>query len=209
MPYASPITMAFYDRFQFRPKSIHRVSKLSNFHTYLCHITTCYHVDEGNMASKTHGILTILFGLILLIFPWFGLWTLTAIFGLILILIGIGLLAFGAFMYQSSKAAAVAFLILGILGLISGVGLFGNVGAFAALAGLALYMSGFILIIAGLVLVLKPRTKLSREVGLLGIIMGIVYIILGSFAVDPRGLSILMGIWLIIAGATSLLSAGQ
>ena len=161
------------------------------------------------MASKTHGVLTILFGLILLIFPWFGLWTLTAIFGLILILIGIGLLAFGAFTYQSSKGAAVAFLILGILGLIAGIGLFGNVGAFAAMAGFALYLSGFILIIAGLVLVFKPRTKLSREVGLLGIIMGIVYIILGSFAVDPRGLSILMGIWLIIAGVTSLLSTGK
>jgi len=157
------------------------------------------------LASKTHGILTILFGLILLIFPWFGLWTLTAILGFILILFGIGLLVFGAFTYQASKGAAVAFLILGLLGLIAGVGLFGNVAAFAALAGLALYLSGFILIIAGLVHVLKPRTRISREVGLLGIIMGIVYIILGSLAVDPRGLSILMGIWLIIAGITSLM----
>ena len=157
------------------------------------------------MALKTHGVLAILFGLILLIFPWFGLWTLTAIFGFILMLIGVGLLVFGAYTYQASKGAAVAFLILGILGLIAGAGMFGNVSAFAALAGLALYLSGFILIFAGLVHVLKPRTRLSRGVGLLGIIMGIVYIIMGSLAVDPRGLSILMGIWLIIAGITSLM----
>jgi membrane protein HdeD len=157
------------------------------------------------MALKTHGVLAILFGLVLLIFPWFGLWTLTAIFGFILILFGIGLLVFGAFTYQASKGAAVAFMILGILGLIVGVGMFGNVSAFAALAGLALYLSGFILIIAGLIHVFKPRTRFSREVGLLGIIMGIVYIILGSMAVDPRGLSILMGVWLIIGGITSLM----
>ena len=157
------------------------------------------------MAAKTYGVLTILFGLILLIFPWFGLWTLTAILGFILILIGIGLLVFGAYTYQASKAASAAFLVLGLLGLIAGVGLFGNVEAFAALAGLGLYLSGFILIIAGLIHVLKPRTRLSREVGLLAIIMGIVYIILGSIAVDPRDLSILMGIWLIVAGITSLL----
>ena len=35
--------------------------------------------------------------------------------------------------------------------------------------------------------------------------MGVVYLILGSFAVDPCGLSILMGIWLIIAGVIALL----
>jgi uncharacterized membrane protein HdeD (DUF308 family) len=157
------------------------------------------------MASKTRGVLTILFGLILLIFPWLGLWTLAAILGFILMLMGIGLLVFGAFTYQASKGAGVAFLVLGLLGLIAGGGLFGNVGAFAALAGFALYLSGFILIIAGLIHVLKPRTRLSREVGLLGIIIGVVYVILGSLAVDPRDLSILMGIWLIIAGITSLM----
>jgi uncharacterized membrane protein HdeD (DUF308 family) len=152
-----------------------------------------------------HGVLTIIFGLILLVFPWFGLWTLAAILGFILILIGIGLLLLGVFTYHASKGFAIAFLVLGFLGLVTGIGMFGNVGAFAALASLGLYISGFILIIAGLIHVLKPRTRLSREVGLIGIIMGIVYIILGSFAVDPRALSILMGIWLIIAGITSLL----
>ena len=78
-------------------------------------------------------------------------------------------------------------------------------GAFAALAGLGLYVSGFILIIAGLVHFFKPRTRFSREVGVVGILLGIMYMILGSYAVDPRGLSILMGVWLILAGITSLL----
>ena len=156
-------------------------------------------------SSSMHGVLTIIFGLILLVFPWFGLWTLAAILGFILILIGIGLLLLGVFTYHASKGFAIAFLVLGFLGLVTGIGMFGNVGAFAALASLGLYISGFILIIVGLIHVLKPLTRLSREVGLIGIIMGIVYIILGSFAVDPRALSILMGIWLIIAGITSLL----
>jgi len=157
------------------------------------------------MAIRTHGVLSIIIGLILLIFPWFGLWTLAAILGFILILLGLGLLVFGAFTYRASKGVGVAFLLLGILGLIAGVGMFGNVGALAALAGVALYLSGFILIIAGLVHFFKPRTPFSREVGVVGILLGIVYIILGSYVTDPRGLSVLMGIWLIIAGATSLI----
>jgi len=157
------------------------------------------------MAVRTSGVLSIIFGLVLLIFPWFGLWTLAAVLGFILILLGLGLLVLGAFTYRASKGVGVAFLLLGILALIIGAGIFGNVGALAALAGVALYLSGFILIIAGLVHFFKPRTHFSREVGVVGILLGIVYIILGSYVTDPRGLSVLMGIWLIIAGVTSLI----
>ena len=156
------------------------------------------------MALKIQGVLAILVGLILMIFPWFVLWTFTAILGFIMIFIGIGLLVFAVFTYHASKAAGVALLVLGLLGLITGMGLFGNVGAFAMLTGLGLYLSGFILIIAGLIHVLKPLTKFSRKVGAIGIIMGVAYIILGWFAVEC-GLSILMGVWLIIAGLTFLL----
>jgi len=151
------------------------------------------------------GVPAIIFGLILLIFPWFGLWTLAAILGFILILIGLGLLLLGAFTYHASKGAGVVFLIIGFLGLITGAGLFGNVGALSAIAGVALYVSGFILIIAGLAHFFKPRTRFSKEVGLVGILLGIIYLIVGSYAADPRGLSVLMGIWLLLAGITSLL----
>jgi uncharacterized membrane protein HdeD (DUF308 family) len=99
--------------------------------------------------------------------------------------------------------AGVAFLILGILGLVTGGVMFGNVEAFAALAGVVLYLGGLILIIAGLVHFFKPKTRLSREVGIVGILLGIMYILLGSYATDPRGLSVLMGVWLILAGITS------
>jgi len=122
--------------------------------------------------SRVSGILTIIFGLILLVFPWFGLWTLSAILGFILVLIGVGLLIFGAFTYGSSKGAAVAFLILGVLGLSAGVGMFGNVGAFAALAGFALYLSAGILIVSGLVHVFRPITRFSRGIGVVGIVLG-------------------------------------
>jgi uncharacterized membrane protein HdeD (DUF308 family) len=151
-----------------------------------------------------NGVVAIIFGLVLLVFPWFGLWTLAVILGLILISVGVGLLVLGAFTYRASKVAGLAFLILGIIGLVVGVGMFGNFGALATLTSVALYVSGFILLASGLVHFFKPRTRFSREVGVAGILLGVIYIILGSYAADPRGLSILMGIWLILAGITSL-----
>ena len=155
------------------------------------------------VTSRLNGVLTILAGFVLLVFPWFGLWTLSAILGFILIVAGVGMVILGALTYGSSKVAAVGFLLLGLLGLIAGVGIFGNVGVFAALAGLALYVSGAILIGAGLVYFVKPRTRFSRVVGVVGILLGVIYIILGSAATDPRDLSVLMGAWLIIVGIAS------
>jgi len=144
------------------------------------------------VSNNLRGVLAITFGLILLVFPWFGLWTLAVILGIILIFVGLGLLVLGAFTYRASKPAGAVFLVLGILGLVAGIALFGNVGAFAAIAGLGLYLGGFILIVSGLVHVIWPRTRLSRPVGFVGILLGIVYLILGSYAMDPRGLSVIM-----------------
>ena len=60
------------------------------------------------MASNSlRSVLTIIFGLILLVFPWFGLWTVAAILGFILILVGLGLLVLGLFTYRASKAAGM------------------------------------------------------------------------------------------------------
>ena len=160
------------------------------------------------MSSKSpvSGGLMILFGIVLLAFPWFGLWTMTSIMGFALILAGLGLLVFGITTMGASKATGIVFSILGILALVIGVGLFGNIGAFAWLASFVLYLAGFILIIAGIVqLFQKPPVKYGKTMGIIGVIVGIIYLILGSVAIDPTVLSILMGIWLIIMGIGKLL----
>jgi uncharacterized membrane protein HdeD (DUF308 family) len=162
---------------------------------------------DMKMASKSvTGGLMILFGIVLLAFPWFGLWTITSIMGFALMLAGLGLLLFGIASMKGSKTTGAAFAILGIIALIIGVGLFGNIGAFAWLASFVLYLAGFILIIAGIVqLFQKPPVKYGKTMGIVGVVVGIIYLILGSMAIDPSVLSILMGIWLIIMGIGKLL----
>ncbi|WP_455369502.1 DUF308 domain-containing protein [[Eubacterium] cellulosolvens] len=159
----------------------------------------------GSKSPVTGGLM-ILFGIVLLAFPWFGLWTITSIMGFALILAGLGLLVFGISSMGESKATGIGLSILGILALIIGVGLFGNIGAFAWLTSFILYLTGFILIIAGIVqLFHKPPVKYGKTIGVIGIIVGVIYLILGSVAIDPAALSILMGIWLIIMGIGRLL----
>ena len=43
-------------------------------------------------------------------------------------------------------------------------------------------------------------TRKYAWAGVLGIVLGIIYIILGAFAFNPVNLGILIGLWLIITG---------
>jgi uncharacterized membrane protein HdeD (DUF308 family) len=52
---------------------------------------------------------------------------------------------------------------------------------------------------------LFPKGKYAKTAGALGIILGVVYIILGMFALNPMTLAVLIGIWLIMTGVTRLL----
>jgi len=49
------------------------------------------------------------------------------------------------------------------------------------------------------------KGKYAKAAGALGIILGLVYIILGMFALNPMTFAVLIGIWLILTGVTRLL----
>lgn len=52
---------------------------------------------------------------------------------------------------------------------------------------------------------LFSKGKYAKAAGALGIILGVVYIIFGMFALNPMTLAVLIGIWLILTGVTRLL----
>ncbi|MGC9516700.1 MAG: DUF308 domain-containing protein [Methanomicrobiales archaeon] len=91
-------------------------------------------------------------------------------------------------------------IIVGILALIIGVDLLLNIFLFSFLAGFLLYLAGLFLIIAGIISLLAKDRKNAVWSGVIGIILGILYIILGTYAFDPLYLGILIGIWLVING---------
>ena len=158
----------------------------------------------ADVAKAVSGVLAIVLGIVVIAFPFFGLFTAAVLAGFGVLLIGIALLVFGVAEMSSSKAAGIGFSILGIFVLIAGLGLFGNIVAFTVLASFWLYLSGFILVVSG-ILHLFSASKYAKIAGVLGIIIGIVYIILGTFALNPVALAVLIGIWLIVTGVTRLL----
>jgi membrane protein HdeD len=155
------------------------------------------------------GILAILLGLIVMAFPLISVFLASSIVGIGLIFIGIWLLAQSFEIWNSSKGISIAALILGILGIIVGIGLFGKIVAFSILVGLIIYIGGLFLIISGVISLVSGQGNAGRWGGILGIILGILYIIVGLYALNPFYLAFLIGLWLILTGIFMILSPGE
>jgi membrane protein HdeD len=152
---------------------------------------------EGNVLL---GILAIILGLLVMIFPLFSVFTVSLIAGIGVLFLGIWLLIQSFGVWESNKGISIAYLILGVLAIIVGIGLFGNVLAFSFLVSLALYIAGFFLILSGILSLFSKEGTMGKGSGVLGIILGIMYLILSAYAWNPYYLALLIGIWLIIDG---------
>jgi uncharacterized membrane protein HdeD (DUF308 family) len=147
------------------------------------------------------GILAIIFGLLILVFPFISQFVLSVIAGIGILILGIYFLIVGSSMWSFTKAGSIVYVIIGFLGMLAGIMLLGNVLLFGALISLYLYISGFMLLLAGLVGVLTRPAMTTKASAVLMLILGIVTIVLGYFALlSPVYVSIILGLSLIIDG---------
>ena len=157
------------------------------------------------MKNVVVGALAIIIGLIVMAFPLLGVIAASIISGFLVLSLGIWLLIAGISEIGTSKAAGILNLIVGILAVILGFGLIFSPYLFSFLAGFLLYLAGIFLIVAGIIaLLVGMEKKYSLWGGVLGIILGILYIILGTYAFHPVYLGILIGVWLVITGIFKL-----
>lgn len=164
------------------------------------------------MAEGTNiltGILAIILGIFIIVFPLFSIFTLSILTGIGIIFIGIWLLAMSYDLWTDSKGMSVISLTLGILGIILGIILIGKIEAFSILTALLIYVGGFFLIIAGIVALVSGEGPLGRGTGILGVIFGIIFLLVGIFALDPIYLAFLIGIFLLITGIFQIIAPNE
>ncbi len=152
---------------------------------------------EGNVLL---GILAIILGLLVMIFPLFSVFTVSVLAGIGILFLGIWFLLQSFAVWDGSNGVSVVYLILGILAIIVGIGLFGNIFAFSFLVSLWLYIAGFFFILSGIMSLFAKEGTFGKGSGVLGVILGIMYIILAAYAWNPYYLALLIGIWLIVDG---------
>ena len=150
--------------------------------------------------QTTISIIAIILGIIIIAFPMLGVITAADILGLSVLLLAIFLLANGVSEVEYNTTR----------GLINtSLGLIFNPSIFAFLTALTIYLAGIFLIIIGLIIIVGNRdNKYGFWMGILGIVLGVIYIILGTYIKNPLILGSLIGIWLLVTGVLNLLDNG-
>lgn len=152
------------------------------------------------MRNVFAGALAIILGLIVIAFPFLTAVTVSIFAGIVLLLIAIWLIIVGISELEISRTVGALNVILGVIALILSIGLIVNPAILGFIVAFALYLAGFFLILAGIIALIDGMHRKYAWAGVLGIILGIIYIILGTFAFNPVNLGFLIGIWLIITG---------
>lgn len=159
--------------------------------------------------QTTISIIAIILGIIIIAFPMLGVITAADILGLSVLLLAIFLLANGVSEVEYNTSRGLINTVLGIIMLIISLGLIFNPSIFAFLTALTIYLAGIFLIIIGLIIIVGNRdNKYGFWMGILGIVLGVIYIILGTYIKNPFVLGSLIGIWLLVTGVLNLLDNG-
>jgi uncharacterized membrane protein HdeD (DUF308 family) len=160
------------------------------------------------LRNSIMGILAIILGILIMVFPVVGIVAVSFIAGFAVIMLGIWFLISGVAELQVSRLVGVLLVILGIIALIIGFGLVFYPALFAFLTGIVLYLAGILMIIAGVISLLGGLDAKHRVWGgVLGIVLGIIYIILGTYAFHPIYLGFLIGVWLLLTGIFSIFAS--
>ena len=156
------------------------------------------------MQNKFVSILAIILGLIVLACPLLGTIGTSTLIGLSIFLISIFLLATGVNMLGFNKSGAIINIIFGILLLILSIGLLSNFALLSFLTGFSIYIAGIALIIAGILSVFSNDARYGLFSGVIGILLGLIYMGVAAFVANPIFHGYLIGFWLLIAGIFSL-----
>ena len=158
------------------------------------------------MKTKFVSLLAILLGLIIIIFPVLGLIGVSSLIGLSILLMSIYLLVIGVTIIDYNTSGAILDLFLGIILLLLSISLIFNPALLGFLAEITLYLAGIMLIIVAVASLINNRnSRYGFYIGIIGIILGVLYISIGTYLANPIILGSLIGIWLVISGILKLM----
>jgi uncharacterized membrane protein HdeD (DUF308 family) len=158
------------------------------------------------MKSKFISILAMILGLIIIIFPIMGIIGVSDLIGLSILLISIYLLVVGVSIIDYNKSGAIIDLVLGLVLLFLSICLIFNAGLFGFLAQITLYLAGITLIVVGVVSLINNRqSRYGFYIGIAGVVLGLLYIVIGTYVANPIILGTLIGAWLVISGILKLM----
>ncbi|WP_295721465.1 DUF308 domain-containing protein [uncultured Methanobrevibacter sp.] len=158
------------------------------------------------MKRELMSIISIMLGIIVIIFPLLGYIQNEAIVGLSILLMSIYLLLCGVDQADYDTYISIINTILGFLLLVLSFSYLFKQNIMGSLTGVSPYLGGIFLIIIGLIQTLSNRNnKYGFYKGIGGIVSGLLYIIIVTYIANSFILGLIVGIWLIICGIINFL----
>ena len=148
-------------------------------------------------------IIAIIVGIIIMIFPIIGVAASAVIFGLAFIIWGVLTLLYSYLLDSLTGPYAASGIIIGLLMIIFGAALIFSPALFTAVVSILIYIVGIFIIILGIIALFSSSSKTS---GIVAIVIGILYFILGYLISDPSIFGILIGLGILILGILGLLN---
>jgi membrane protein HdeD len=154
------------------------------------------------------GILAIILGLIVILFPIVSVATFSILVGIGIIFLGIWLLLQGFNIWGKNMVAGIADIILAIFAIGYGLIFLGNIKGLEFLTFLALYVVGIFIIITGLTALFSDKGVKGKSIGALGVVLGILFMVIGTYLKNILVLAAIIGAFLIIAGIMEIFELG-
>lgn len=156
--------------------------------------------------NKWISIIAIILGLIIVVCPFLGVSDSKNIIGISILLLGIFMIFSGYSNLDYDKTKSIVYMVLGVIFIIFSLGLIFVLGVFVALESILIYIAGIFLAIVGLVILIQNRNaKIGFWIGIIGVVLGVIYLVIGTYMRDSNILSFLIGLWLIITGVLKLI----
>ncbi|MCK9150942.1 DUF308 domain-containing protein [Methanobacterium alcaliphilum] len=151
------------------------------------------------------GIISVIIGLVLLISPTMGVTAISIISGIILTGFGIWM-AINAFKERKTNTSVtVIWIIFAIISLAFGLSLVFRTFLISLLAGAWVYVTAVLLIIAGVLLLLSAKqSNTKKNIGVIALVLGLIYIIMGALGLDPIYIGVAIGLIFIGYGGIAL-----
>ena len=160
-------------------------------------------------ANKMLSIITIIIGLIFIIFPLFSANLISILIGASILIFGISLAYTGIISKDISGAFSSVAAIFGVVMIILGLAFIFGTNALSFLVGLQFYLVGFMLIVVA-ILGLLAGSDINRMGSVISLVLGIVVLFIAAFAAsNPELITIILGIALIAYGVSGYLHADE
>ena len=159
---------------------------------------------KRNFQLNFSALILILLGLISILFPLVSTMTIGIISGFMFLMVALMLFTIAAGQMVFNKAVGILSIILAVISIIFSWLLLFNPAVISVIASYMIYILGFVMIIAGIShLIATWKFKPLRIMGILDVIFGIIYILVGVIVKNPWNMGVVIGIWLILMGILS------